>query len=463
MKAFGLLCNRAEPTVYVMICICCPDLNNYKYYLKSLRQGVLKSILCNKKNYRKLVLLINDDTVQEPTALYDRYKAARDVMLQGLGLKWYKTESRGGEGKDCAMSRLRRLFVETASCDTDIAVIFDQDDRLKSRAVRRIARKAKCGGIVVLPSASKKQGKLGKNEDEVDRLVKTLMADEKNPNRRLRTPNQRYYLWLRIWAFVFAIVFSLSFLPIFKNVFCLLAGQFGFSCSSLCPQIIKELYHALSSSLPESSLLSSAVLGAIFAFLLGEKGKVKLLVEQEASTLKLYCSEIKDLIRNLEASLKIMLRIREELMAGKKTVEWVHFGNMVLPETSILFSDDIPKYIPRSHVDDFARLKINLRNINNSAVWLRRKALRGEDMLEALEWEITRYHGYIVRFNYMCDNHFEFNATLTELDNYVKEHCVLEKLSKKLRDSVHDFSWEVRYFYGKYKTDRKCSRAVLCD
>lgn len=266
-------------------------------------------------------------------------------------------------------------------------------------------------------------------KDEVDKLVDRLMENSE-------LPHEKYEKKLLDW-----IIVAFEVLIIFVELAFLFSGK----------------------KIEIIASVMSAVMVAVITFLLKEKGQVRLMIDQERSTIKLYCSEFHDTMRSMRASVKVMLCIREELLKDRnKRVEWIHFRNMFIPETSILFSDDMLKYLPRTCVNDFSHLRTILRNANNSSLWLRRKAIRGECMLEAVDWELTRYFGNLLRMEYLANHGFRFFCKYDELTNYVKESGSLEKMKKELKDDMHDFSKDVDEFYARFLNDRKSGRAVLC-
>ena len=203
-----------------------------------------------------------------------------------------------------------------------------------------------------------------------------------------------------------------------------------------------------------------ALFGVILTILFNEVSKVKVFAEDEESAAKLYYSEFQDFIRHLEANLKVMIQIRKEL-ASDSIVQDIHFDNLRWPENSVLFSDDMAKLISRDRVDDFARLKVNIRNINNSATWLEEQALAKKTLDEPLEWEMTRYFGYLVNMYYLESHDFRF-PNANELDNYIHENSIKNRLSVLFMDynSAERIN-EVNNYIDRYNDDRRMKRSVL--
>lgn len=238
-------------------------------------------------------------------------------------------------------------------------------------------------------------------------------------------------------------------------------GCFIFSTSGLlgdCLKIVEK---------PELIAAIIALGGVILTILVNELFKIKALCQEESSTAKLYYSEFYDLIRHIEANLKVMVQIRKEILEGPKglasfpSVQDIHFDNLRWPENSILFSDEMAKLISRDRVDDFARLKVNIRNINNSAKWLEEQAHFQTDLLEPLEWEITRYFGYLANLYFLRDNNYRFPES-DEIDKYLQEKSVLNRLTTLFISygSSERLSM-VNEFINKYFDDRRMKRSVL--
>lgn len=207
------------------------------------------------------------------------------------------------------------------------------------------------------------------------------------------------------------------------------------------------------------------LLVAVLTFSLNELSKLKIQAIEEANHKKLYYSEFEDLIRHLEANFKVLIQIRSE-MDNNKTPARIHFDNLKWPSNSCLFSDDMSKIIGRDKVDDFARLKVNLRNINNSAKWLSDVFADMpsdlEKQRECLDWELTRYFGYLLNFYYMKDNNFSF-PSLWQLDEYIEGSTQRNKLSQlflyeRNADTRSDLTEK---YIERYLCDRRERRSVV--
>lgn len=297
-------------------------------------------------------------------------------------------------------------FKDLFSCET-INAIRPYEAELSNADSRLVLEKAvlKEKGFRPVKSTRKQ-----KRKERVERRRLRKRKEEEISKRydKRMTPNQirQIVLWILIGIFgsflVAFILWALGVIPIWK----------GYQDTNIIlPEII-------------------AILLAILTFLLNEVSKVGILAREEGTKKKLYFSEFEDLIRHLEANLKVMIEVRKQLTDNKVPAS-VHFNNLAWPESSCLFSDEMSKIIDKGKVDDFARLKVNLRNIQNSARWLSvyvRQDHTREELCEAIDWEIARHFGYLMNFHYMKNNNFQF-PTQAELDYYIKERHLKAYLS----------------------------------
>ena len=119
------------------------------------------------------------------------------------------------------------------------------------------------------------------------------------------------------------------------------------------------------------------------------------------------------------------------------------------------------KIISRDRVDEFSRLKVNLRNINNSSDWLRTGNNTGKILVSELEWEIARHFGYLLNMYYLRDNNFSF-ASQNELDLFINENAIKHKLSDLFMDyPSNERVKQVDFFINMYYDDRRMRRSVL--
>ena len=253
-----------------------------------------------------------------------------------------------------------------------------------------------------------------------------------------KTPNQRRLTWLCRTRYI------------------------GLALLAIC---IYVLYCRISSIQEYQTILAAlvALVGVIATIIENEIGKVKVLAADEEASVKLYYSEFQDFIRHLEANLKVMIQVRKEIASGRCHIENIHFDNLRWPASSSLFSDEMAKLIDRNRVDDFARLKVNIRNINNSASWLQQIAHNEQELQEALEWEITRHFGYLVNMYYLEKNEFCFPSP-DEIDRYIHDNSIKNRLTSLFMDyEPADRKKEVERYIDRYNDDRRMKRAVLVE
>lgn len=263
------------------------------------------------------------------------------------------------------------------------------------------------------------------------------------------TPNQRRSLSLSIWL-IFCIFFII--------LFCIWGFEIHLENKPTCLSFNTN-------RCPEQVAVALlALLVAIMTYLLNERSKASVYAKEEVSKKKLYFSEFEDLIRHLTANLKVMIEIRKKLKKNKIPAS-IHFINLSWPKSSCLLSDDISSILDKKKVDDFARLKVNLRNIQNSSRWLAsyvREPHSKEEIAEAIDWEITRHIGYLVNFKYMKDYNFQF-PTQNDIEFYIGEKHIKQSLTS-LFMSYHG-EWErmkkVEEYLNSYFNDRMEKRSVL--
>lgn len=216
-------------------------------------------------------------------------------------------------------------------------------------------------------------------------------------------------------------------------------------------------------SIADLSTALISIASIILTFLFSRLSQNLILKDNELSLIRLYYSEFQDLIRHIEANVKIMAQIRKDISAKKHIVQSIHFENLKWPESSCLLSDEVSKIITKTLVDDYTRLKVNIRNINNSAEWLKTTSESTGITVEQLDWEITRYIGYLINFYYMRDHDFEF-PNPKEMDLYIHEKSLVFKLTKLFMDyNASDREKQVRNYINRYLDDRRMKRSVLVD
>lgn len=200
---------------------------------------------------------------------------------------------------------------------------------------------------------------------------------------------------------------------------------------------------------------------AVLSFLLNEWSKAHILAQEEMAKKELYYSEFADLIRHLEANLKVMIEVRKQMSHGKAPAN-IHFINLSWPKTSCLFADDISSVIDKEYVNEFARIKVNLRNVQNSSRWLSafvRERHTTAEIVQAIDWEISRHIGYLVNFHFMTANGFRF-PDRDELDAYVKEKQLKRYLASMFMSYCSSRVMVDKYL-GMYYDDRRVRRNVV--
>lgn len=258
------------------------------------------------------------------------------------------------------------------------------------------------------------------------------------------TPNQRRLRVLSEWLFLVGLIFLITIALFIRAYF------------KVLPMISEPVAIIVAASI-------SAWI-AILTFLLNEHSKTSILAIEERAKKKLYFNEFEDLIRHLAANLKVMIEIRHQLSDGKIPAS-IHFINLSWPNYSCLFSDDITALLDKDKVDDFARLKVNLRNIQNSSTWLSTYVKENhtyQEICDAIDWEITRHIGYLVNFRYLKEHNFQ-SPEPNDIELYIGEEHIKEFLTG-LFMSYHgegERMKEVEKYINLYFCDRRECRSVL--
>lgn len=209
--------------------------------------------------------------------------------------------------------------------------------------------------------------------------------------------------------------------------------------------------------------------GSVAGFFITKYHTLKSEASRERASYTLYYSEFEDMIRHLNANMRILAKLILELDGSNSNtrISSVHMTNLKLPDTSCLFSDSMAMIIEDGKIDGFARLKVNLRNINNSAEYLasysKDDSYTRKNMIELLKWELTRHFGYYVNFRYMKEHSFKF-ADNDQLDEYI---VCDSNVKSELRDIFMDEDNTakkdilVHEYLNRYKKDRREERSVI--
>lgn len=303
-------------------------------------------------------------------------------------------------------------------------------------------------------SASYNSGikKNGKRKDEHKKNDKGLVLEVTKKERDLKL--------FSTFKCIFSIVgvVCISIIILFHFI------EFQFADSGLCVRSIKFDFTTFCEII---SIVLPVFLG-IYTIMYERESVMRNKVEEEKSMKKIFFSEFKDMVRHLEANLKVLIQVKKEL-DSKTEVDArpasIHFENLKLPADSAIFSDKMLLLIRREIVDDITRMQINLRNMNNSAEWLKKLSeqehySRGE-MSEAIDWEICRMIAYMVNARYMEGNQYRF-ANEQQLDEFFATQEIQSKLASLfLGYSETERQNMVLEYIKKYYMDRREKRRVL--
>lgn len=137
-------------------------------------------------------------------------------------------------------------------------------------------------------------------------------------------------------------------------------------------------------------------------------------IESEKMECAKYGAALEDLIRHLTANFKVMEKILDEMEKDNTYFPAkIHFQNLSIDPNSIILKQVPVKLTNYKNVNEFNRLAINCRNINNSADYLAALAvdvIKDRDkMMRAIKWEMARYIGYLINFYFFVyRNQFRF-------------------------------------------------------
>lgn len=196
----------------------------------------------------------------------------------------------------------------------------------------------------------------------------------------------------------------------------------------------------------------------------------------------IYAAELEDTIRHLEANLMVL----DSLLAAMKRGDCprpaqVHFENLKIPDNSVIFTNKPMKLAKQTYINEFNRVSIKLRNINNSAKFLSDYSVspvyHTDTMKQCIEWEIVRYVGYLMNFYYFVqDGCFQFPSKEKEkendktwwIDEFKENYDLVKHLSKLMvgkpegRERTPDERKNaVETYIKQYEQDRKSERSVL--
>lgn len=209
-----------------------------------------------------------------------------------------------------------------------------------------------------------------------------------------------------------------------------------------------------------------AVLSAMITYISQKYVDYLRKIEDDEKIKTVYKNELEDLIRHLIASLNVLHKIDKEMAKGTKPAA-IHFKNLKIPSNSILLSNEPINNMMIDELNAISRVKVNIRNINNSADFLIYMVESGKydsaQIKKAISWEITRYYGYIINMKYVVnDPSYRFPKNKEDLDRYVNIKNVLADIAKEIKISGCSSPIEdVTEQYEAYKQDRGEERKVV--
>lgn len=182
---------------------------------------------------------------------------------------------------------------------------------------------------------------------------------------------------------------------------------------------------------------------AIISFFFNRIVSVKNKIAEEDAKIEIYHEEIKELTRHLLANLNILKGLDESIEQGEvKSVGEIHFTNIKIPADSILLSNDPIQNSLCDDLNNIARLKVNIRNINNSADYLERLATKEKfdikELHKAIQWEIVRYVGLLAQLRFFEENRNFKMPTIKQLKIYVDVRRIREYIASELAPKEKD-------------------------
>lgn len=197
----------------------------------------------------------------------------------------------------------------------------------------------------------------------------------------------------------------------------------------------------------------------------------------------IFSESVNELRRHVMAGLRILLQVKKEMYNHPDCrPAKIHFTNLKV--LSQLMSNKWDEYIVWDKFGHLPNLRVNVRNINNSAVYMEEYVVSSgytpEKMEEIIDWEIVRYLSYITRFWFFVENKSFVLPNNNQLDIFVKSNDVLEKMAKEMlpdgetkemlpdgvtkkkRDDLKkEIKEELDVHYNRYLNDRRKKREVL--
>lgn len=198
---------------------------------------------------------------------------------------------------------------------------------------------------------------------------------------------------------------------------------------------------------------------AIITFFVDKIFSIKNKIAEEDAKIEIYHEEIKELTRHLLANLNILKGLDESIERGEvKSVGEIHFTNIKIPADSILLSNDPIQNSLCDDLNNIARLKVNIRNINNSADYLERLATKEKfdikELHKAIQWEIVRYVGLLAQLRFFEENRNFKMPTIKQLKIYVDVRRIREYIASELAPKDKDkFDNIIKHISGRADYD----------
>lgn len=190
--------------------------------------------------------------------------------------------------------------------------------------------------------------------------------------------------------------------------------------------------------------------------------------KKEDTLIQAYQGEVKELIRHLTANLNILRCIEKNHQNDPSTPPHrpgsLHFTNLKIPADSLLLANEPLKQILADDINNISRLKINIRNINNSAEYLEKICndpnCSTKDIIKVVSWEAARCVGYIANFMFFEENG-NFNIpSKEELKIYVNSRQIKQRIANELKPTTDSLKY-IKEKYNKYIADRGEHRTLI--
>ena len=189
--------------------------------------------------------------------------------------------------------------------------------------------------------------------------------------------------------------------------------------------------------------------------------------EKQIKHTEKFCDLVNELGRHVQAGLRILLTIKYK-MENDATFRpaQVHFSNLKV--LSHLMSTEWDNYIIVDKFNNLPKLRVNIRNLDNSAKYMEEyiesSAYNRDDMLKIIDWEITRYIGYITRFMFFAEKKSFVLPELDKLWIYVESNNTLEDIAKTIKiqgKSEEEIKTVLNNYFQNYISDSDKEKMIL--